>query len=138
MLQSLGRWGARPKNDRPKSGHVHNGIRGLTRRNGQLTILGFSQYALSLWLTGGFRRQSTQPPNTGFVGSVTTPSGIRRNEQARFDPRHSIGMISQILAKQAAATIGPMVCELDGPMPTLNRSKTPIYTVSPAAQSSLP
>src|SRR6478735_5962366 len=28
------------------------------------------------------------------------------------------------LKKRCAATIGPMVCELDGPMPILNRSKT--------------
>src|SRR6185369_229029 len=64
-----------------------------------------------------------RPSSTAL--SVPWPTPVRANEpnsSAVTEVTSSNGLFST--RKRRAATIGPTVCELDGPMPILNKSKT--------------
>jgi hypothetical protein len=61
---------------------------------------------------------------------VAVPGRAQRAEQLRPDPaaRSTTPSAASEAANMPAARIGPTVCELDGPMPTLKSSKALIVT----------
>ena len=78
-----------------------------------------------------------QPQDDRLDAAVPVPGRAERAEQLAADPgdagragpRRAAGR-----AKEQAARIGPTVCELDGPIPTLNRSKALMVIRPPFAR----
>ena len=79
------------------------------------------------------RRLAGQPEQHRRAAAVAVPGGTQRAEQLGLHPRESLSSPSAFSppTNVRAARIGPTVCELDGPIPTLKRSKTLIMAALP-------
>ena len=65
----------------------------------------------------------------GGVGRMAFPGKRQRAVKFGADGAHACPSVSpRLVANSSAARIGPTVCELDGPTPILNRSKTLVCT----------
>jgi len=71
-----------------------------------------------------FRRQTAKSQHDRLVGAVPTPSTRQRPEQRDLQAFEARSRPSSARMNAAAAFMGPMVCDEDGPIPILNRSKT--------------
>ena len=76
-----------------------------------------------------------QAQHHGLVGAV--PLAGRAQRAVQLDPHAAHGgqraVRARRAAKRLAAIIGPTVCELEGPMPILNRSKALTHLAVPAS-----
>ena len=84
----------------------------------------------SRWFPGGTPRVRAGP-RAACRGRGRSPRATRTAPPGHRQPGRVHPMASRSATKFAAARIGPTVCELDGPMPTLKSSKTLMVTESP-------
>ncbi len=79
-----------------------------------------------------FRRQTREPEHDAL--SVRWPFPVHASDPSKVTFRRlrlrALVARSSAATKAAAAFIGPIVCEDDGPIPILNRSKTLIITAT--------
>jgi hypothetical protein len=82
----------------------------------------------------GFRILAFEAEEYRLAAAVAVTGGAERSEEFCPDRggRGSMPSSCSPVTKRRAAFMGPTVWELDGPMPTLNRSKTLIATPVPS------
>src|SRR5262249_19063348 len=87
-------------------------------------------FSISSIASGSIVSQRAPSSPRAIARSVAWPFPVQASElKSSAVTRTAKGSLARTLArKRSAAIIGPMVCELDGPIPTLKSSKAPVKT----------